>query len=156
MIITTNKYIRTKHYRQSISFNTSSRTPWGWWLPVFRSTELLHEKVEEQARRGRCSVGTPPDLVDHLGDETDGLATTEGEKLNLGGTWHMIPLRLGDLDISFAGSCSGNLQEYFKSCTVSRCSTMVLMVGLSDGSLWRHLCAMSATVLVPLWEEIDL
>lgn len=31
-------------------------------------------------------MGTPPDLVDHLGDETDGLATTEGEKLNLGGT----------------------------------------------------------------------
>lgn len=117
------------------------------------------EKLEEQAWRGRCSVGTPPDLADHLGDETDGLATTdaaEGEKLNLGGAWHMIPLRLGDLDISFAGSCSGNLQEYFKSCTVSRCSTMVLMVGLSDGSLWRHLCAMSATVLVPLWEEIDL
>lgn len=150
MIITTNKYIRTKHYRQSISFNTSSRTPWGWWLPVFRSTELLHEKVEEQARRGRCSVGTPPDLVDHLGDETDGLATTEGEKLNLGGTWHMIPLRLGDLDISFAGSCSGNQQEYFISCTVLRFSTMVLMVGLSDGSFWRHLCAMSATVLAAL------
>lgn len=33
-------------------------------------------------------MGTPPDLADHLGDETDGLATTdaaEGEKLNLGG-----------------------------------------------------------------------
>jgi len=69
-------------------------------------------KVEEQAPRGRCNVGT----AHHLGDETDGLATgaVEGEKLNVG-VRHLTPLRLGDLDICFAGSCRGNQHEYFIS-----------------------------------------
>ena len=66
----------------------------------------------------------------------------------------MIPLRLGDLDICFpamvAGSCRGKRQEYFMSCMILRCSTMALMVGLSDGSFRRHLWAMSATVLAAL------
>lgn len=70
------------------------------------------EKVEEQAPRGRCSMGT----AHHLGDETDGLVTgaVEGEKLSVG-VRHLTPLRLGDLDICFAGSCNGNQHEYFIS-----------------------------------------
>lgn len=95
------------------------------WLTCLSSSE--------QARGG--SMGTP----DHLGGEI-GRGTPDGgdgEKLNLG-AGHMIPLRLGDLVISFpetgAGSCSGNLQEYFTSCIILRCLTTVLMVGLSDGS----------------------
>ena len=108
------------------------------------------ERVEEHARGGR-RMGTP----DHLGGDTDGGAAAggDGEKLDLGAGL-MMPLRLGDLDICFpeivAGSRSGNRQEYFKSCIILRCSTTVLMVGLSDGSFWRHLCAMSATVLAAL------
>lgn len=76
--------------------------------------------------------------------ETDGGATLgggDGEKFNLGvGT--MIPFRLGDFNICFpviaAGSCKGNRQEYFTSCMTFRRSTMVLIVGLSEGSFWRH------------------
>jgi len=110
------------------------------------------ERLEEHARGGRR--GTPPD---HLGGETATAGTPDGgdgEKFNLG-TGQIMPFRLGDLDICFpefdaAGSCRGNLHEYFKSCIIFRCSTTVLMVGLSDGSFWRHLCAMSAIVLAAL------
>lgn len=93
-----------------------------------------NERVDEQARGG-SKMGTP----DHLGGEMDGRAADggDGEKLNLGAGL-TIPLRLGDLDICFpeiaAGSCSGNRQEYFMSCIFLRCSTTVLIVGLSDGS----------------------
>lgn len=110
------------------------------------------ERLEAQARGGRRRMGPPPD---HLGGETDtGIPDGgDGEKLNRG-AGQMMPLRLGDLDICFpefdAGSCSGNRHEYFKSCIILRCSTTVLMVGLSDGSFWRHLCAMSAIVLAAL------
>jgi hypothetical protein len=81
----------------------------------------------------------------------DGRALDGGdcEKLNLG-VGVIIPLRLGDLDICFpataAGSCRGKRLEYFMSCITLRCSTMVLMVSLSNGSFWRHLRAMSANV----------
>ena len=109
------------------------------------------ERLEEHARGGRR--GTPPD---HLGGETGSGGTPDGgdgEKLNLG-TGQIMPFRLGDLDICFpefdAGSCRGNRHEYFKSCIIFRCSTTVLMVGLSDGSFWRHLWAMSDIVLAAL------
>ena len=87
------------------------------------------ERLEAQARGGRRRMGPPPD---HLGGETDtGIPDGgDGEKLNRG-----------------AGQ---NRHEYFKSCIILRCSTTVLMVGLSDGSFWRHLCAMSAIVLAAL------
>lgn len=90
-------------------------------------------RVEEQARGGR-DIGRAGRLV----GEMDGRALDggEGEKLNRG-TGVTIPLRLGDLDMCFpanAGSCKGNLLEYFISCTILRCSTTVLIVGLSDGS----------------------
>ena len=49
-----------------------------------------------------------------------------------------------------AGSCSGNRMEYFISWMILRLSTTILIVGLSDGSFWRHLCAMSAMVLAAL------
>lgn len=102
--------------------------------------------VEEHARGGSAN-GRLGGLV----GETDirALDGGDGEKFDLG-AGVMMPLRLGDLDICFpaiaAGSCRGNRQEYFRSWMILRCSTMVLMVGLSDGSIWRHLCAMSATV----------
>ena len=92
------------------------------------------EMVEEQARGGR-ELGKAGRLV----GETDGLALDggDGEKLSLG-AGVMIPLRLGDFDICFpeivTGSCKGNRYEYFRSCITLRCSTTVLMVGLSDGS----------------------
>lgn len=92
------------------------------------------EMVDEQARGGR-DIGKVGGLV----GETDGRAPDggEGEKLNLG-AGVMIPLRLGDLDICFpataAGSCRGKRLEYFMSCITLRWSTMVLMVGLSNGS----------------------
>lgn len=84
--------------------------------------------------------------------ETDSRAPEggEGEKLILG-AGVMMPLRLGDLEICFpendAGSCKGKRQEYFTSCMLLRRSTIALIVGLSDGSFRRHLCAMSATIL---------
>lgn len=92
------------------------------------------ERVEEQARGGRVK-GRAGRLV----GETDGWALDggDGEQLNLG-AGVMIPFRLGDLDICFpamvAGSCRGKRQEYFMSCIILRCSTMVLIVGLSEGS----------------------
>ena len=108
------------------------------------------ERVEEQARGGSIAG-----RMSRLVGETEGLALDggDGEKLNLG-AGVMIWLKLGDFDICFpesvAGSCKGNRQEYFMSCMNLRCSTTVLMVGLSDGSFCRHLCAMSATVLAAL------
>ena len=108
------------------------------------------ERVEEQARGGR-DTGTTGGLVGET--ERWVLDGGEGEKLSLG-AGVMIPLRLGDLDICFpataAGSCRGNRQEYFMSWMILRCSTMVLMVGLSKGSIWRHLWAISATVRAAL------
>lgn len=98
-----------------------------------------NERVEEHARGGRDN-GRAGRLV----GEIDGWALDggDGEKLDLG-AGIMIPLRLGDLDICFpamvAGSCRGKRQEYFMSCMILRFSTMVLMVGLSDGSFRRHL-----------------
>lgn len=103
--------------------------------------------MEEQARGG-STVGKMGCLV----GEMEGLALDggDGEKLNLG-AGVMTPLKLGDFDICFpdnvAGSCKGNRQEYFMSCVNFRRSTTVLMVGLSEGSFCRHLCATSATVL---------
>lgn len=108
------------------------------------------ERVEEQARGG-SDKGKAGRLV----GETDGRALDggDGEKLNLG-AGVIIPFRLGDFDIIFpatvAGSCRGKRQEYFMSCMILRCSTTVLMVGLSEGSFLRHLCAISATVLAAL------
>lgn len=70
----------------------------------------------EQARGGRRDIGRAGRLV----GETDGRAFDggEGEKLSLG-AGVTIPLRLGDLDMCFpanaAGSCKGNLHEYFMS-----------------------------------------
>lgn len=93
-----------------------------------------NESVEEQARGGR-DIGKAGGLV----GEMDGRAPDggDGEKLNLG-AGVMIPLRLGDRDICFpataAGSCRGKRLEYFMSCINLRCSTMVLIVGLSNGS----------------------
>jgi hypothetical protein len=92
-----------------------------------------NERVEEQARGGRDKG-----RVVRLVGEIDGWALDggDGEKLDLG-AGIMIPLRLGDLDICFpivAGSCRGKREENFMSCMILRCSTMVLMVGLSDGS----------------------
>lgn len=93
------------------------------------------ERVEEQARGGR-DIGTAGGLVGDNGRWV--LDGGEGEKLSLG-AGVMIPLRLGDLDICFpataAGSWRGNRQEYFMSWMILRCSTMVLMVGLSKGSI---------------------
>lgn len=66
----------------------------------------------------------------------------------------MMPLRLRDFDIclpeTVPGSCNRNRHAYFMSCIVFRCSTTVLMVGLSDGSICRHLWAISATVRAAL------
>ena len=83
--------------------------------------------MEEQVRGGR-----------DIDSEIDGLVVDgDGEKLEPE-AGVMIPSRLGDLDIYFPetdpGSCNGNRHEYFMSCTVFRCSTTVLMVGLSEGS----------------------
>jgi hypothetical protein len=52
-----------------------------------------------------------------------------------------------------AGSGSGKKLGYFISGMVLRISRMVLMVGLSGGSLWRHLCTMLANVLAALSEN---
>lgn len=93
------------------------------------------ERIEEQVRGGRdIGSGGGGALV----GEMDGLVIDgDGEKQALG-TGVMMPFRLGDLDIFFPeivpGSCNGNRHEYFMSCTVFRCSTTVLMVGLSEGS----------------------
>lgn len=92
------------------------------------------ERLEEQARGGR-DKGKEGRLV----GETDGRALDggDGEKPNRG-AGVMIPFRLGDLNMCFpamvAGSCRGKRQEYFRSCMVLRCSTTVLIVGLSEGS----------------------
>lgn len=106
------------------------------------------ERVEEQARGGSIN-GKAAALAGEIDSRIpDG---GDGEKPNLGAVAGvMIPLRLGDLDMCFpaiaAGSWRGNREEYFMSWMILRFSTMVLMVGLSDGSFWRHLCAMPATV----------
>ncbi len=103
-----------------------------FWLSCRSSSS--NERVEEQARGGRDA-----DKAGGLVGETDGRAFDggDGEKLNLG-AGVTIPLRLGDLDICFpataAGSCSGKRVEYFMSCITLRCSTIVLIVGLSNGS----------------------
>lgn len=77
----------------------------------------------------------------------------KGERFSIG-AGGMIPVKLGEFDLCFMltlpGSWSGNRQVYFMSCTVLSCSTMALMVGLPDGSLCRHLWAMSAIVLAAL------
>lgn len=119
------------------------------WLSCLSSSS--NEIVEEQARGGRVN-GKAGGLVGETDSrelDVGGGGGGGGEKLNLA-VGVMIPLRLGDLDICLpviaAGSCRGNRQEYFTSWMLLRCSTMVLIVGLSDGSFWRHLCAMSATV----------
>lgn len=102
------------------------------------------DKLEEQVRGGRDEGNTIA-----LVGEIEGLvAGGDGEELNLG-AGVMIPFKLGDLDMCFPltlpGSCSGNLEGCFMSWIVLRRSTMVLMVGLSDGSFCRHFCAISAT-----------
>jgi hypothetical protein len=112
------------------------------------------ETAEEQPRGEGSFVCTP----DHLGGcnidvlRADG---SNGEKPNLGAL--MMPSTRGDLGMCCpwmaAGSCSGNKLGYFISGMVLRFSRMALMVGLSDGSLWRHLCTMLANVLAALSEN---
>lgn len=93
-----------------------------------------NESVEEQARGGSADT-----KVGGLFGEMNSpvLVGGDGKKLNPG-AGVKISLRLGDLDICFptivAGSCNGNRHEYFISWTILRFSTMVLIVGLSDGS----------------------
>lgn len=99
-------------------------------LPCLLSSS---SECEEQARGGRDNGR------ECLDGDTDSRAPEggDGEKLNLG-AGVMMPLRLGDLAICFpataAGSCKGNRQECFISCMLLRRSTIVLIVGLSDGS----------------------
>lgn len=67
----------------------------------------------------------------------------DGDKLVLGAGVPII-LRLGDRAICLLarevpGSCKGYLAGYLMSCMVLRPSTMILIVGLSDGSFCRHL-----------------
>lgn len=105
-----------------------------------------NESVEEQARDGSADTEVGGLVREMNSPVLDG---GDGKKLNPG-AGVITPLKLGDLDICFptivAGSCNGNQHEYFISWTTLRFSTTVLIVGLSDGSFWRHLCAMSAIV----------
>ena len=88
--------------------------------------------MEAQVRGGRDN-GSGPGLV----GEVDGLVVGgDGEKFNPG-AGVIMPFRLGDFDMCFPtvpGSCNGKRHEYFISCIAFRCSTTVLMMGLSDGS----------------------
>lgn len=117
---------------------------WLSWLSI-----PLKERTEEQVSGWR-DIGNAIGLVGAIGGPIVG---GDGEKLDLGACT-MIPFRLEDLDMFFPaiapGSCNGNLHEYFKSCIVFKYSKTVLIVGLSDGSLWRHLWATSATVRAAL------
>lgn len=92
------------------------------------------ETVEEQLWEGRES-GSPNDLD----GETHNLAFCDEEILNRG-PGVMIPFRLGDLDmllpLTDPGSGKGrNRDVHFICCITLRCSKIVLMVGLSDGSV---------------------
>lgn len=119
-----------------------------FWLSC--RSKISNDRVEEQVRGGRDEGNTTA-----LVGEIEGLVPGggDGEELNLGG-WLMIPLRLGDLDMFFPltlpGSCNGNREGCFISWIVFSRLTMVLMVGLSDGSFCRHFCAISATVRAAL------
>jgi hypothetical protein len=66
----------------------------------------------------------------------------------------MMPLRLVDFNITFLGAADGSCKGYrhgtFMSWTLARDSTTALMVGLSDGSLLRHLNMISATIRAAL------
>lgn len=83
---------------------------------------------------GGIACGSPSALV----GEADNLVLCDGEKLNRG-PGMIIPFRLGDLDMFLEtcdpGSCNGNRDENFICCIILRCSAMVLIVGLSDGSV---------------------
>lgn len=96
-----------------------------------------NESTDEHDLGGRVK-GRAGSLV---GDIEGLLVGDEGEKFDLE-AGVIIPFRLGDLNICFPlivpGSCKGNQEVYLMSCMVLRCSTMVLIVGLSDGSTWRH------------------
>lgn len=73
--------------------------------------------------------------------------TIEAQALGGGnGAGTAIPLKLGDFIITFPGSCKGYLDGHFISCTCTRESAIDRMVGLSEGSFWRHLRIMLATV----------
>lgn len=112
-----------------------------WSIP---SKVMFEEQV-----RGWRDIGNAIGLVGAI----DGPVGGDGEKLDLG-VGIMIKFRLEDLDMFFPviapGSCNGNLHEYFKSCIVFKWSKTILIVGLSDGSLWRHLWATSAIVRAAL------
>lgn len=97
------------------------------------STLGLLKVEDEDNRLPSCLSSSSNERVEHarggnasgkacgrLDGETDCRAPDggDGEKLNLGAGW-IMPLRLGDLDMSFplmnAGSCRGNRQECFMS-----------------------------------------
>lgn len=114
-----------------------------WW-------SIPSKVITEEQVRGWRDIGNAIGLVGAIDGTVVG---GDGEKLDLG-VGIMITFRLEDLGMFFPaiapGSCNGNLHEYFKSCIVFKCSKTVLIVGLSDGSLWRHLWATSATVRAAL------
>lgn len=91
------------------------------------------ERVEEQLWGGRGS-----DSTNGLDGETHNLAFCDDEILNRA-PGVMISFRLSDLDMFLPkidpGSDKGNRDVNFICCITLRCSRMVLMVGLSDGSV---------------------
>lgn len=105
------------------------------WLVSCRSVSST-DSVDEHILGGRAKGS-----ADSLVREVDAAIVGGGEMVDLG-AGVIIPFRLGDLDmylpLTALGSCRGNREVYFMSWMVLRCSTIVLMVGLSDGSTWRH------------------
>ena len=89
--------------------------------------------MEEQVPVGR-DIGSGSGL-----GETYGLVVGGDREKLVVGAGVTMPFKLEDLAICFPpiarGSCNGYRHEYFMSCTVFKCSTTVLMVGLSDGSV---------------------
>jgi hypothetical protein len=77
----------------------------------------------------------------------------DGEKV-ITGCWGTMPLRLMDFNIIFFGaedgSCRGYRQGTFISWTPARASATSLIVGRSDGSLFKHFSMMSATIRAAL------
>lgn len=117
------------------------------------STLDLRTDEDDGLRLSSRSRSSIERLEEHEGRDKNGAAVLvgeidrgciggDGEKLNRG-AGVMIPFRLGDFDMCFTliapGSCRGNLEGYFITCIVLSCSTIVLMVGLPDGSFCRHL-----------------
>ena len=107
------------------------------------SSRSISSNESDEHARGGSEIGKVNGLVGEM-EEVWGLDGEGWEKLCRGG-------RLGDRNICFPvtlpGSWRGNQQEYFMSSIVLRLSRMVLILGLSDGSFWRHFWAISATIL---------